>query len=138
MAKIIIPDRKIQAPRLEVEVSEEELILILNSQRLESDGKIKSALLGVFKGLTILSARGKYEDLDKTYLRLSNAYVLYPCGRIGNLDLPCLERKGDLKLCKNTNLKEIYSPQSEIIKQLKSWPGFGPHSEWVARLTKPY
>ena len=137
MVKIIVPERKLQTISLEVEVSEGELILLVNSHRASKDGEINSALLGVFEGL-YSKRTGKYEDVDRTYMKLANVYVLNKCGRMGGLDLPCLESRGNVNLCKNTNIKNIYSPQEQIVQVLQSWPGFEAHAEWVSRLRKPY
>jgi len=136
MAKIIIPERKIEVfkPGLEIDLEEGELILLLNGKRVDEKGIVNSAIVGVFNGILEEFDKQKYGGhyQDKSYIKMRGVRVIKPIDITRGLSD---EYKTFLI---SRQIKSIYSPQDKIVETLQLWPGFEAHAEWVARLRKPY
>ena len=132
MAKIKIPEstRAITTYR-EVEIGEGELILLLNRHRVDENGLVKLAVLGVF---------GEFIEEDyykRKYIKVLSPIELRPDNTLGIL--PHLSKSEEYRTFMLTSqIKQIYSPQEQIIQVLQTWPGFEAHAEWISKLTKPY
>jgi len=147
MVKILIPKKRIEVLRgyKDYNVEEGELVMIVTTDRLGEDEKVNSAILGVFKGTKYVDnteLRQKYSRRyhDEEYLLFSKAFVLRPPIIFGSVEIPVVEGydQTSLKIGPKGRIRNIYSPQEEILRQLQSWPGFEAHAEWVSRLRKPY
>jgi len=138
MTKIIIPGRKVIVTNREFDLQEGELILLLTGGRIDENGWAKSVILGVFDEIynednsKFRERYGGRRYYDKRYLNLLNSMVLKRDIREPS------EKYNSRNVWITKAIRQIYTPQEQIVQALQSWPGFEAHAEWVAGLRKPY
>ena len=75
---------------------------------------------------------------DKKYLKILSPNELKSISVFGQTFFGLSKSQEYRTFWITKQIKQIYSPQEQIVQALQSWPGFEPHAEWVARLKKPY
>ena len=133
--KVIIPERVLTRvtetiPEREIYLEKGELILLTTSIQIDSEGRVKSATLGVVG------------DCSDYSIGVNNRYKLQRSERFGGVEIPLItvpsEERTHYYLTKGGQLKYITHGQDKIVRQLRRWKGFHLHAELVERIKRPY